>query len=155
MMPSPPRPAAEFDRETATGLDVFAMRDTHFGLPWRLSDAARRTRSAVPHAASIRNPSHKWSLAFKVGNGCLSFYIFTPPVWDEWQGQYPDEHWLMHGVFRRARGGNIIVRLRCVATAGTNGPSSTRACRHLAAWPCRHIFSGVQYALPNSGSSFF
>jgi hypothetical protein len=27
LMPSPPRPAAEFDRETATGLDVFAMRD--------------------------------------------------------------------------------------------------------------------------------
>jgi len=32
MMPSPPRPAAEFDRETAAGLDVFAKRDTHFGL---------------------------------------------------------------------------------------------------------------------------
>ncbi len=23
--------------------------------------------------------------------------------WDEWQGQYPNEHWLMEGVFRRAR----------------------------------------------------
>ena len=23
--------------------------------------------------------------------------------WDEWQGQYPNEHWLMDGVFRRAR----------------------------------------------------
>jgi NAD-dependent dihydropyrimidine dehydrogenase PreA subunit len=24
--------------------------------------------------------------------------------WDEWQGQYPNEHWLMDGVFKRARG---------------------------------------------------
>ena len=23
--------------------------------------------------------------------------------WDEWHGQYPNEHWLMDGVFRRAR----------------------------------------------------
>ena len=23
--------------------------------------------------------------------------------WDEWQGRYPNEHWLMDGVFRRAR----------------------------------------------------
>jgi NAD-dependent dihydropyrimidine dehydrogenase PreA subunit len=23
--------------------------------------------------------------------------------WDEWQGRYPNEHWLMDGVFKRAR----------------------------------------------------
>jgi hypothetical protein len=23
--------------------------------------------------------------------------------WDEWQGRYPNEHWMMDGVFRRAR----------------------------------------------------
>jgi hypothetical protein len=28
-------------------------------LPWRLSDAGRRTRGAVTHAAGIRNPSHE------------------------------------------------------------------------------------------------
>jgi hypothetical protein len=45
----------------------------------------------------------KRSLAFEVENGCLSSGISTPPGWDEWQGQYPNEHWLMDGVCRRAR----------------------------------------------------
>jgi hypothetical protein len=35
---------------------------------------------------------HKRSLSFEVENGCLSSNIFTPPGWDEWQGQYPNEH---------------------------------------------------------------
>jgi len=85
----------------------------------------------------------KRSLAFEVWNGCPSFDISTPPGCDEWQGQYP-EQWLMDGVFRRAREGNIVVRLTCAGTAGMNGPSSTGACRHSAAWPCRHLFAGVQ-----------
>ncbi len=68
---------------------------------------------------------HKRSLAFEVWNGCPSFDISTPPGCDEWQGQYP-EQWLMDGVFRRAREGNIVVRLTCAGTAGMNGPSSTR-----------------------------
>ena len=68
---------------------------------------------------------HKRALAFEVWSGCPSFDISTPPGCDEWQGQYP-EQWLMDGVFRRAREGNIVVRLTCAGTAGMNGPSSTR-----------------------------
>jgi hypothetical protein len=49
MMPSPPRPAAEFDRETAAGLDVFAMRGTHFGLTREFDEIRNGTdRIAFP-----------------------------------------------------------------------------------------------------------
>jgi hypothetical protein len=34
---------------------------------------------------------HKRSLAFEVGNDCLAFDISTPPGWDEWQGQDPND----------------------------------------------------------------
>src|ERR1700676_1523187 len=90
-------------------------------------DAREEPLSFRPNFDSPIKPTVRFarSLAFEVWNGCPSFDISTPPGCDEWQGQYP-EQWLMDGVFRRAREGNIVVRLTCAGTAGINGPSSTR-----------------------------
>jgi hypothetical protein len=84
------------------------------------------------------------------------FEYFQLTGWDEWRGQYPNAHWPMEGAFRRAReamssSGRYVRAPHARTVRARHG-----ACRHSAVWHCHHVhvFTGVQYALPNSDGSF-
>jgi hypothetical protein len=61
--------------------------------------------------------------------------------WDEWQGRYPNEHWLMEGVFRRARGRVVIDLTRGVSRGlrddgGTSAPTRHPVSSKTEGWRC-------------------
>ena len=94
---------------------------------------------------------HKRSLAFEVETATR--LLVFPPTWMRRMARSVSramaDGW---SVSARVRG-NVGARLTCAGNCRHERPEFDTA--RADAWPCRQAFTGIQYALPNSGGSFF